>query len=158
MPNSFAGAEQELGMQIFSVSQVAHYLAETLADDAALSDLWIGGEVSNLSKSSVGHCYFTIKDRGSQLRCVLFRSPFGYDRELANGADVNIHGKIGYYEARGDIQMVVDVVQPQGVGPLEMAFKGLKAKLEAEGLFDTGRKRPLPAFPRRIAVITSPTG
>lgn len=144
-------------MQVFTVGQVTRYLRETLEDDAALADLWVRGEVSNLSRSSLGHTYFTLKDSVGQLRCVLFRGS-GYERELANGGAVVVHGRVSFYEPRGDLQIIADVVQPEGVGALALAFEQLKAKLDADGLFDEARKRPLPEFPQRIAVVTSPTG
>ncbi|MBI4497440.1 MAG: exodeoxyribonuclease VII large subunit [Chloroflexi bacterium] len=144
-------------MQVVTVGQVARYLHETLADDAALTDLWVSGEVSNLARSSLGHTYFTLKDSTSQLRCLLFRGT-GFEQELANGGAVIVHGRVSFYEPRGELRLLVDVVQPEGVGALALAFAQLKARLEAEGLFDEARKRPLPPFPQRIAVVTSPTG
>ncbi|MCX6023463.1 MAG: exodeoxyribonuclease VII large subunit [Chloroflexi bacterium] len=145
-------------MQVFSVGQVVRYLKDVLEYDAILADLWIGGEVSNFSRARSGHCYFVVKDAVSQINCVLFRGPGGYDRDLGNGQAVLVHGKVSVYETRGELQMVVDVVQPEGVGALALEFERLKTKLEAEGLFELGRKRRLPLFPQRIGVVTSPTG
>ncbi len=144
-------------MSFYTVSQITQYLRELLDSDTFLGDLYITGEVSNLSKSSAGHYYFTLKDSESQLRCVMFRPALGAEG-LDNGASVTAHGRIGIYAARGEVQFVADLVQPQGVGELHMKFLRLKAKLEEEGLFDPSRKRRLPEFPKRIAVVTSRTG
>ncbi|OGO04878.1 MAG: exodeoxyribonuclease VII large subunit [Chloroflexi bacterium RBG_13_54_9] len=144
-------------MQIYTVSQVTSYLRELLESDLLLLDLWVSGEVSNLMQSSAGHLYFTLKDADSQLRCVLFRR----DRDgtvLENGTAVIAHGQVSIYETRGELQFYVDLVQPEGVGLLHLQFQHLKAELEEEGLFDPARKRPLPPFPERIGVVTSPTG
>ncbi len=144
-------------MQVYTVSQVTSYLRELLEGDLVLLDLWVSGEVSNLTQSSAGHLYFTLKDADSQLRCVLFRR----DRVgtvLENGTAVIAHGQMSLYETRGELQFYVDLAQLEGVGLLHLQFQHLKAKLEREGLFDTARKRPLPPFPERIGVVTSPTG
>ncbi|MBI4337514.1 MAG: exodeoxyribonuclease VII large subunit [Chloroflexi bacterium] len=144
-----------------TVAQVVAYLRESLESDPFLADLWLTGEVSNLSRSTAGHAYFTVKDADTQLRCVLFRSPRNGDRGAAllrNGDAVILHGKVGLYPARGDLQFVVDLVQPAGAGALQLEFERLKAQLQEEGLFDPSRKRPLPRFPHKIGVVTSPTG
>ncbi len=144
-------------MQIYAVSQITTYLRELLESDLRLGDLWVSGEVSNLVRSAAGHLYFTLKDESSQLRCVFFRRPvMGEPPE--NGQQVVAHGRISFYETRGDLQFYVDFVQPEGVGALQMEFERLKARLQEEGLFEEARKRPLPRFPRRIGVATSPTG
>lgn len=148
-------------MHVHSVSNVASYLRELLESDVHLADLWISGEVSNLSRSGAGHLYFTLKDAGAQLRCVFFRGA-SFQRELAslmeNGAQVVAHGRISLYEVRGDLQFYVDFIQPEGIGVLAMEFERLKARLQEEGLFDESRKRALPPFPEHIGVVTSPTG
>ncbi|MDI6858057.1 MAG: exodeoxyribonuclease VII large subunit [Dehalococcoidia bacterium] len=148
-------------MHVHSVSNVATYLRELLDSDVHLADLWISGEVSNLSRSSAGHLYFTLKDANAQLRCVFFRAA-SLHAELAslmeNGAQVVAHGRISLYEARGDLQFYVDFIQPEGIGVLAMEFERLKARLQEEGLFDETRKRPLPPFPKSIGVVTSPAG
>ncbi len=148
-------------MQVYSVSSITTYLRELLETDPHLADIWVSGEVSNLSRSTAGHLYFTLKDADSQLRCVFFRGAT-LQRDLASlvesGAQVTAHGRVSLYEVRGDLQFYVDFVQPEGVGVLAMEFERLKARLEQEGLFETTRKRPLPSFPERIGVITSPTG
>jgi exodeoxyribonuclease VII large subunit len=148
-------------MQVYPVSNITAYLRELLESDAHLADLWVSGEVSNVTRSAAGHLYFTLKDADAQLRCVFFRgaSVQGDPASLVEGgAQVVAHGRISLYEVRGDLQYYVDFVQPEGMGVLAMEFERLKARLAQEGLFDEARKRPLPAFPRRIGVVTSPTG
>lgn len=144
-------------MQVYSISEVTSYLRELLETTPHLADLWITGEVSNLSRSPAGHVYFTLKDENSQLRCVFFRRP-NMGAPMQQGAQVVAHGRISLYEVRGELQFYVDFVQPEGVGVLHAQFERLKAQLEEEGLFDEARKRPLPRFPLRIGVATSPTG
>ncbi|MFC1906088.1 exodeoxyribonuclease VII large subunit [Chloroflexota bacterium] len=143
-------------MQIYSVGQVTTYARERLDSDERLNDLWVKGETSNLYRSQADHLYFTIKDAEGQLKCVLFKSEKP-SATLENGMAVIIHGRLSIYEPRGDLQVYVDLVQPEGVGVLHLAFQQLKDKLEKEGLFDVSRKRPLPCYPRRIGVVTSPT-
>ncbi len=150
---------------VYSVGQIAAYLREALEVDPLLSDLWVSGEMSNVTRSSAGHLYFTLKDASGQLRCVMFRGALNSQADavadpgaIKDGAAVVVHGRLSFYEVRGDLQVIADVLMPQGVGALFLEFQRLKAKLEAEGLFDLSRKRPLPEFPQRIALITSPTG
>ena len=142
---------------VYAVSQVASYLRDLLAYDDLLNDVWIEGEVANLRRPGSGHSYFTLRDSNSSLRCVLFRRSRGGEH-LQDGAAVVAHGRVSLYEVRGDLQLVADVIQPEGVGELQLRLEQLTAQLEREGLFDPSRKRPLPAFPRRIGVVTSPTG
>ncbi|MBE0415496.1 MAG: exodeoxyribonuclease VII large subunit [Dehalococcoidia bacterium] len=142
-------------MKIYSVAEVTRYLRECLEADSLLADLWISGEVSNLSESAAGHLYFTIKDEASQLRCVLFHGA-RLALTIENGAAVVAHGHISIYEVSGTLQFYVDLVQPEGVGILHLEFERLKAKLAEEGLFEPARKRALPPFPQRIGVVTSP--
>jgi exodeoxyribonuclease VII large subunit len=144
-------------MQVYSVSEVATYLKELLEANPHLADLWISGEVSNLNRSPAGHVYFTLKDETAQLRCVFFRRP-NMGAPLQQGMQIVAHGRVSLYEVRGDLQFYVDFVQPEGVGVLHAQFERLKAQLEEEGLFDEARKRPLPRFPRRVGVVTSPMG
>ncbi|MDP2728063.1 MAG: exodeoxyribonuclease VII large subunit, partial [Dehalococcoidia bacterium] len=144
-------------MQIYPVAQVTRYLKGLLEGDGLLRDLWVSGEVSNLSRSMAGHLYFTLKDTDGQLRCVFF-SEGGQLSWLANGSAVVAHGRVSLYEAQGSLQLYVDVVQPEGTGILHLQLEELHARLGKEGLFEESRKRPLPAFPRRIGVVTSPTG
>lgn len=127
--------------------------------EAAFSRIWLEGEVSNLSRPSSGHLYFSLKDNRAQIRCALFRSAaLRLALQPENGMKVLAAGRISLYEPRGDYQMIVDSLQHAGEGLLQQQFEQLKRKLEAEGLFEPARKRPLPDFPRRIALITSPSG
>ncbi len=144
-------------MAVYTVSQVSQYVRQLLAQDELLGDLWVSGEVSNLRISQSGHAYFTLKDPQSQLRCVMFSSATGMDL-LADGAAITAHGHVSFYEARGSLDFVTDMVMAEGVGPLALEYERLKAALEKEGLFDPSRKRELPRFPKAIGVVTSPTG
>ncbi len=144
-------------MAVYSVTQVTSYVKESLDRDSLLADLWVRGEVSNLSRPSSGNIYFTVKDAQSQLRCVMFRPGHGADL-LSGGDAVILHGRLSMYSARGDLQIYVDLVQPEGTGLLHLEFERLKARLEDEGLFEPTRKRPLPIYPQKVGVVTSPTG
>lgn len=144
-------------MPVYTVSQVAEYLKEALNRDPLLGDLWVSGEVSNLSRSAAGHIYFTLKDAEAQLRCVMFRTNRD-NPTLDNGVAVSAHGRVSFYEVRGELQLYVDIVQPQGLGILHLELERLKRRLEEEGLFEPSRKRPLPPFPQRIGVVTSEYG
>ena len=141
----------------YRVSVLVRFIKELLESDLRLTNLWVEGEITNLSRSTRGHQYFTLKDGDSQLRCVMFQRAYRGE-PLENGAQVLAHGNVSFYEQRGDVQLVVDFVQPAGVGARQAEFERLKEKLAAEGLFDEARKRPLRAFPKRIGVVTSPTG
>ena len=142
---------------IHTVSELAEILRGLLED--SLPNLWVQGEISNLAKPASGHWYFTLKDAQAQLRCAMFRNANFYIRPPpANGDAVLIRGKVGIYAARGELQMIVDHMEPAGTGALLRAFEALKARLAAEGLFDAGLKRPLPPAPRRIGLITSASG
>jgi exodeoxyribonuclease VII large subunit len=144
-------------MQVYSVAQITGYLRDILESDGLLSDVWISGELSNLSGSSAGHLYFTLKDAASQMRCVLFNRK-RLSIEVENGMAVVAHGRISIYEVSGAVQLYVDMIQPTGMGVLHMEFERLKTKLEEEGLFEPSRKRPLPEFPEKIGIVTSPGG
>ncbi|MEE8370275.1 MAG: exodeoxyribonuclease VII large subunit, partial [Dehalococcoidia bacterium] len=144
-------------IEAYQVSWLTGYLKELLESDLRLADIWVEGEVSNLNRSSAGHAYFTLKDEEAQIRCVMFRRP-QTSVDMESGTQVLAHGNVSFYQARGDLQLVVDFVQPAGVGARQAELERLKEKLEEEGLFDPARKRPLPPFPRRIGVVTSPTG
>lgn len=144
-------------MAVYEVSQVTAYLKDVLEMDQVVQDVWVSGEVSNLARPASGHSYFSMRDASATVRCVMFRGSKGAD-VLDNGAAVIAHGRFSIYEARGDLQMIVNIVQPEGVGELQLQLEQLKLKLETEGLFDPSRKRDLPAFPQRIGVITSPSG
>lgn len=132
-------------------------MKDMLERDFLLQDLLLSGEVSNLARPASGHSYFSVRDAKSTLRCVMFRNSRGAEY-LDNGAAIVAHGRASIYEARGDLQLIIDVVQPEGVGELQLKLEQLKLKLENEGLFEPSRKRELPEFPQRIAVVTSPTG
>jgi exodeoxyribonuclease VII large subunit len=124
-----------------------------------IGSIWVSGEITNLRAQSSGHMYFTLKDTAAQLSCVLFRNTSGIQRELmADGKKVLLQGEVTVYEARGQYQLIVQAVELQGVGALQIAFEKLKQKLAAAGLFASERKRPLPRYPRRIGLVTSPTG
>ena len=144
-------------MAVYSVSQVSSHIKESLESDPLLMDLWVVGEVSGLRNSSAGHTYFSLKDRESLLRCVMFRGMQGAEL-LSEGDSVSAHGKITFYTRGGTTDFMVDLAMPEGVGELALELERLKQKLAAEGLFENSRKRPLPRFPKRVGVVTSPTG
>jgi len=149
-------------MQVLTVSQVTSRLKELLESDLLFADLWISGEVSESSKPASGHTYFVLKDASSQLRAVFFRPNYQRQRQmldyLERGAQVVVHGKLTMYEQRGELQCIVDFVRPEGVGLRQAQYERLREELEEEGLFDPARKRALPTFPKRVGVVTSPTG
>ncbi len=127
--------------------------------DAGLPALWVEGEISNLSCPASGHWYFTLKDRDAQIRCAMFRTKNQLLRFRPKDGDrLVVRGRVSLYEPRGDYQLIAEQMEPAGEGALKLAYEQLKAKLAAEGLFDDARKRELPEFPRRIAVVTSATG
>ncbi len=141
-----------------SVSEVTAHIRTVLEQEPAFQNLYIQGEVSNFSRASSGHLYFTLKDENAQLGCVIWRSTaYRLDYTPRSGDQVVAHGAIGVYERGGRYQFYVDRVQPAGRGALYEEFERLKRQLETEGLFDAARKRPLPPFSRRIGVVTSPT-
>ena len=144
-------------MAVYTVSQVTSYLKELLDRDVLLHDIWVSGEVADLSRSGTGHTYFTLREANASLRCVMFRGAGGAEK-LDGGVAVVAHGRVSLYEVRGQLQIIVDIVQPEGVGELQLKLEQLKLRLETEGLFEQSRKRSLPAFPRRVGVVTSPTG
>lgn len=142
-----------------TVAEVTRYLRELLESDHTLQDLWVQGEISNFSRPSSGHLYFTLKDSSASLRCVMWRNAAMRQAHLpAEGEAVEVHGYVSIYEAGGQYQLYADVIRPVGEGLLYQEFLRLKARLEAEGLFDPERKRPLPRWPERIGIVTSPTG
>lgn len=144
---------------IYPVSEVTRYLRELLEHDRHLVNIWVSGEISNLNVASSGHAYFTLKDERGALRCAFFRNRNAGQRErLANGSSYLVYGSLSLYEVRGEISFVVEFVQPEGVGALQAEFERRRARFEEEGLFAPERKRPLPRFPHRIGVVTSPTG
>src|SRR6266567_2006882 len=127
--------------------------------DKNFAEVWVTGEVSNFRPAGSGHLYFTLKDASAQLRAVCFRNQARYLKfKPQDGISVIARGRLSVYEARGEYQLYVEVLEPAGLGALQLAFEQLKAKLAAEGLFDPARKRPLPVLPRTVGVVTSPTG
>lgn len=145
--------------RVVPVGLLTSYIRELLDGDELLSDVWVEGEISSQFLARSGHCYFTVKDEQSQLKCVLFRGhALRQHYQPQTGDQVAAHGHISVYERDGSYQLYVDVVQPAGLGVLALQLEQLRLKLEAEGLFDESRKRPLPVSPRRIGVVTSPDG
>ena len=142
---------------IYTVSQLSSHTKQTLERDSVLQDLWVSGEISNIARPGSGHAYFSIRDGKATIRCVMFRNSRGM-HYLESGAAIILHGRISIYEQRGDLQLIADIAQPEGVGELQLKLEQLKLKLEREGLFDQSRKRQLPRFPTKIAVVTSPSG
>ena len=143
--------------QVLSVTDLVTRARETL--EGMFSRVWVQGEVSNFKKHSSGHCYFTLKDATGQLRCAMFKmANRGLKFKMEDGLQVVASGRLSVYTARGDFQLIAETLEPAGLGALQLAFEQLKARLSAEGLFDAARKRPLPEFPQRIAVVTSATG
>jgi len=127
--------------------------------EAQFSDIWLEGELSNLRAPGSGHVYCTLKDKTSQIRAVLFRSTAVRLRfALQEGLHVVVRGRLTVYEPRGEYQIVLDTVEPKGIGALQLAFEQLKERLATEGLFDQDRKKSIPAFPRTVGVVTSLTG
>ena len=143
--------------RIFTVSELNAAVRAVL--DQEFRDVWVSGEISGIKLAASGHYYFTLKERDSQVKCVAFRSAHRYWKfKPQDGLAVLARGRIDVYEARGEYQLQVEMMEPQGLGALQLAFEQLKKKLAAEGLFDAGRKRPLPRFPRRIGIVTSLRG
>jgi exodeoxyribonuclease VII large subunit len=147
------------GVRVRSVSEVSRAIKDRIRADDGLRDVWVEGEVGRVTVSTAGHAYFTLKDARAQLQCVWFnddrvRSAF----QPQTGLQVVVHGRIDLFEPQGSLQLYVDSLQPSGFGNLALRFEQLKAKLAEEGLFDASRKRPLPARPATVAIVTSPTG
>jgi exodeoxyribonuclease VII large subunit len=143
--------------QVFTVAQLTTRVRQLL--ERQVGKVWVSGEVTNFRLQSSGHSYFTLKDASAQVSCVLFRGDAVANREyLQDGAKLVLQGELTVYEPRGQYQLRVVALEVQGVGALQIAFERLKQKLKAEGLFASERKRPLPRFPQRIGLITSPTG
>lgn len=144
---------------ILSVSQLTTYLRTLLESDEVLQDVWVEGEISNFSRPASGHLYFTLKDQDAAIRCVMWRNAaMRLSFAPREGIAVQVHGSMSVYEVSGQVQLYVDTMKPAGEGALYQEFLRLKAKLEAEGLFEEDLKRPLPVLPRTIGVVTSPTG
>ncbi len=146
-------------MRILEVAELTAYLKDLLQSDPVLADVWVRGEISNFSRSSAQHCYFTLKSANAQLGAVLFRGNARFlNFNPRDGDAIMAHGKVEFYEPSGRCQLIVDVMQPEGAGLLQLQFEELRRRLESEGLFDPLRKRSLPPYPRYIGVVTSATG
>jgi len=147
----------EPSRRVFTVAELNTAIHGLLEREFA--DVWVTGEISGTRLAASGHYYFTLKEQDAQLRCVCFRQTARYLRfKPQDGVAVIARGRIDVYEVRGEYQLLVETLEPQGRGALQLAFEQLKKKLAAEGLFDAARKRPIPAFPRRIGIVTSPSG
>jgi exodeoxyribonuclease VII large subunit len=145
--------------QQWTVSKLTFYIRKLLEENEVLQDVWVQGEISNLSRPASGHIYFTLKDSSAALRCVMWKtSAVRLGTPLQDGKAVEVHGKIGVYEVSGQYQLYVDQIRPVGEGALYQEFMRLKAMLEAEGLFAPERKRLIPMFPKTIGIVTSATG
>jgi exodeoxyribonuclease VII large subunit len=145
--------------QSWTVTELTRRIRQTLEADDVLQDAWVKGEISNFSRPASGHLYFTLKDTGASLRCVMWKGEAVRNRLLLkDGIAVEVHGRVSVYETGGQYQLYVDVIRPVGEGALYAEFMRLKAMLEAEGLFDPARKRPIPPLPKSIGIVTSATG
>jgi exodeoxyribonuclease VII large subunit len=143
--------------QVYSVSELTQGMRVVLSDH--FTDIWVAGEISGTRLPASGHYYFTLKDESAQLRCVCYKMTARYLKfKPQDGVAVLARGRVDVYDARGEVQLVVEAIEPQGHGALQLAFEQLKKKLAAEGLFDAARKRALPVMPERIGIVTSPTG
>ena len=140
----------------YSVAELTAYIRQLFDNDGRMQDVWVEGEVSNMTRAASGHLYFTLKDSRAQLKCVMWRSSAERQSYLPQHGDaIAVHGAISVYEQNGVYQLYADRIRPTGVGDLYLQFEQLKAKLEAEGLFDPLRKRPIPEYPRVIGIVTS---
>jgi exodeoxyribonuclease VII large subunit len=143
--------------KVYTVSEITAAIKDLL--EIEFGDVVIEGEVSNFTAAASGHLYFVLKDKGAQIKCVFFRSKAKLLRfKVEDGMQVTARGNLGVYETRGEYQLYVDFLAPKGIGSLQLAFEQLKAKLQAEGLFDSRHKKSLPLLPHTIGVVTSPTG
>src|SRR5438552_16075620 len=142
---------------VLTVAELTRAIRSAL--EAKFGAVWVQGEVSNYKRRPSGHQYFTLKAARAQIACVIFRNTMAPLRQpLVDGAQVQVYGNVSVFEARGQYQLSVQIIQPRGQGVLQAKFEALKRKLQAEGLFDPARKRVLPKFPRRIGIVTSPSG
>ena len=151
--------QQELfpSQKVYTVSEITAAIKDLL--EVEFSDVALEGEVSNFTAAASGHFYFVLKDKGAQIKCVFFRSKARLLRfKVEDGMQVTARGNLGVYETRGEYQLYVEFLEPKGIGSLQLAFEQLKARLQAEGLFDSLHKKPLPLLPHTIGVVTSPTG
>ena len=154
-----AEEREEEKTHIYSVWEITRYIKQKLDSDELLRDIYVKGELSNVSQPTSGHVYFTLKDEYAELRCVMFRDRNALLKfTLEDGMSVIVRGHISVYEKRGKYQLYVEELQESGIGELYRAFEQLKKKLKDEGMFDAAYKKPIPAIPRTIGIITSPTG
>lgn len=145
--------------QQWTVSKLTFFIRKLLEENEVLQDVWVQGEVSNLSRPASGHIYFTLKDSSAALKCVMWKTSAARLRiGLQDGMQIEVHGKIGVYEISGQYQLYVDQIRRVGEGALFQEFMRRKAMLEAEGLFDPERKRPIPMLPQKVGIVTSATG
>lgn len=143
----------------WTVTDLTRYMRDLLEGDEVLQDVWVTGEVSNYSRPASGHLYFTLKDSNASLRCVMWRNAVLRQSFMPrDGEAIEVHGAISIYETGGQYQLYADVYRHAGEGALYQEFLRLKALLESEGLFDPERKRPIPTVPKRLGIVTSPTG
>ena len=157
MPQQDLFTEQEDDEQPLSVSELTAEIKDLL--ETTFPAVWVSGEISNLSRPRSGHCYLTLKDDQAQMPAVIWRSAAARVRfDMHDGLEVVCRGEIGVYPPHGKYQLIIREIQPKGIGALELALRQLREKLDREGLFDPARKRRLPPFARRVAVVTSPTG
>ncbi len=145
--------------KVYTVAEVTYLIRSLIRGEPRLANVLVRGEISNFSRSRAGHCYFSLKDEDAQLQCVMFRGDAeGLALEVEDGMKAVVTGDVDVYARGGNYQLVARHIEPEGLGAFYLAFQQLKAKLEAEGLFAEELKRPLPTFPQRIGVVTSPTG
>src|SRR3954464_15661621 len=143
--------------KVFTGAEVTRQIRGAL--ETRFGAVWVQGEISNFRLQPSGHRYFTLKDQRAAISCVIFRNTLPPTAPaIADGAQVQVYGNVSVFEARGQYQLNVQILQARGLGLLQAKFEALKRKLEAEGLFDSARKRPLPKFPKRIGIVTSPSG
>ena len=155
--NEIAEEKQTQEKSVLTVSQLTRKIRNLI--EYRVGEVWVEGEISNLRKQASGHQYFTLKDQGSQLSCVLFRGNVAkLNVDLEDGQEIQLFGDVTVYEPRGNYQLIVRQAQLKGLGALQAKFEALKDKLNVEGLFDPERKQPIPTFPNTICVITSPSG
>jgi exodeoxyribonuclease VII large subunit len=154
-----AGTRAPSGPRVLSVAEVTRAIRDTIRRSPRLGGVWVEGEVGQVTVSSAGHCYFTLKDERAQLRCMIFRDDrMGLPLEPRTGIRIVAHGRVDVFEPQGAYQLYVDGIQPAGVGDLALRFEALKARLTADGLFDASRKRAIPEWPRMVGVVTSLSG
>ncbi|MBO5244888.1 MAG: exodeoxyribonuclease VII large subunit, partial [Selenomonadales bacterium] len=146
-------------MNVYSVTEITRYIKNRIEQDDTLRNLYLRGEISNFKLHSSGHCYFTLKDAGAVIRCVMFHGKAQYLKfRPTNGMKVTAVGSVSVFERDGQYQFYADRMLPEGIGELTLAYEQRKAQLEAEGLFDASRKKPLPLLAKKVGIITSRTG